>query len=632
MTARRAHLIALLAAVVYLAIQLATLRAAPLTDDDDFYVPAGISYAGWLGRVARGEVKLTDRGAIDAAFEPNHEHPPLAKYVFGLAHAAFAKRLGPTDGARVGATLFSTLAAWLLMFLAITHLGPGRGLRVGLWSALALATLPRFFFHSHAATLDVPVAAMYLLAATAFLRGERSTAWALAAGVAFGLATATKLNAPFLVLPVLGFVGMTRGVLVRSPITRAEAPSSGLRLPSIPLSVLSMAIIGPLTFFASWPWMWFETVARVKAYVGFHLHHYPIFFLYLGRVYSSEPFAPWHAPFVTAGLVVPTTTLVLAAVGVFAAWPAIRLRLRFLDGPDDDHRRAGDLWLFVLLNALTTIGLVAFAGTPIYGGEKLFMPFFPFLCLLAGLGASTLYERLADELAWSAPKPRAAAPVLSMRPTPAGGAATTDSASAAPALQDPLDALDPVAIVEATAAEASALVRVAMTDAAEAWSELVSEPRPRLRAAFAIGVTALVGAGAAIQLKFADVPLSSWNGVADGLRGATALGMERQYYDLAYRDLVAHLSKVAPQGLRVHFLPNNWEYIRTYKWYREAGELRPDITVTQDEGSAEWVVITHERRFARYGEDLARYRGAKVLLEKRVDGVPLWTLVERRAR
>ena len=71
------------------------------------------------------------------------------------------------------------------------------------------------------------------------------------------------------------------------------------------------------------------------------------------------------------------------------------------------------------------------------------------------------------------------------------------------------------------------------------------------------------------------------------------------------RDLVAWLSSHAPPGTRIHFLPNNWEYVRTYRWYREAGELRADITVVDAEEQADWIVITHERRFARYAADLA---------------------------
>ena len=551
MSLKKARWIARAFVLLYFLVLCAGLKSAALTDDDDFYVPAGISYGEWVLKALRFE-PVFNRAAIDQAFEPNHEHPPLAKIVFGLCHFLLRGWLGPTDSARVGTMLFSTLAAWLVLGLALRHLGPDRGLRVGGLAVLAMATLPRFYFHSHAATLDVPVAAMYLAAASTALAAERSTAAAILAGPVFGLALATKLNAPFLLLAYLPFVLITRGLIGSRRIARPKA--LGLPIPPIPLALLSMGLIGPLVFFALWPWLWAAPIERVTQYVAFHLHHYPIYFLYFGRVFVGDPIAPWHAPFMTTLFTVPSVTLVLAGIGFLAAWPAIRLRRRFLEGPDDDQRRAGDLWLFVLLNAAVTIGVVAFAGTPIYGGEKLFMPLFPFLCLLAGLGADVLY-----------------------------------------------------------------------TSIVEAW-----EGRAK-QVALAVATLASLS-GVALMLRFWGYPLSEFNGIANGLRGATAYGFERQYYDLAYRDLVAWLNTEAGPRVKVHFLPNNWEYVRTFRWYQRAGEVRPEVEVVGSEQEAELIVLTHERRFARYGDDLSRVRGYQVLKEKLVDGVPVWSVLRRTPR
>lgn len=551
MSLKKARWIARAFVLLYFLVLCAGLRSAALTDDDDFYVPAGISYGEWVLKALRFE-PVFNRAAIDQAFEPNHEHPPLAKIVFGLCHFLLRGWLGPTDSARVGTMLFSTLAAWLVLGLALRHLGPDRGLRVGGLAVLAMATLPRFYFHSHAATLDVPVAAMYLAAASTALAAERSTAAAILAGPVFGLALATKLNAPFLLLAYLPFVLITRGLIGSRRIARPKA--LGLPIPPIPLALISMGLIGPLVFFLLWPWLWAAPIERVTQYVAFHLHHYPIYFLYFGRVFVGDPIAPWHAPFMTTLFTVPSVTLVLAGIGFLAAWPAIRLRRRFLEGPDDDQRRAGDLWLYVLLNAAVTIGVVAFAGTPIYGGEKLFMPLFPFLCLLAGLGADVLY-----------------------------------------------------------------------TSIVEAWEGRAKQ--------LALAVATLASlSGVALMLRFWGYPLSEFNGIANGLRGATAYGFERQYYDLAYRDLVAWLNTEAGPRVKVHFLPNNWEYVRTFRWYQRAGEVRPEVEVVGSEQEAELIVLTHERRFARYGDDLSRVRGYQVLKEKLVDGVPVWSVLRRTPR
>ena len=536
---------------LYLVVQLAGLTTVGLTDDDDFYIPAGISYAQWLGGIATFDKQAWSRAGIDAAFTPNHEHPPVAKYVFGLCHFAFGWLAGPTDSARIGTVLFSTLAAALLFVLAFRHLGEQRGLLAGGFSVLALLTLPRFYFHSHAATLDVPVAAMYLAAATLALVAERSRSAALWVGVVFGLATATKLNGPFLVVPYLVFA-----VLVRWRAAWAQ-PGKPLErgqvyLPPVPSALASMALIGPVVFFAVWPWMWFDTAKRVEEYVSFHLNHYGIYFLYFGRIYDKDPFAPWHAPFTMAAVTIPVAVSLLALIGIGLGAKVVLRRLTEAAGPDTAVRREGDLILTLVLHAAVAICVVAASGGPKYGGAKLFMPFFPFWCLLAGYGVLRLVEALKD------------APVV-QRAVPVGAAVLALSANAG------------------------------------------------------------------LQLKFGGYALSEYNALAGGLKGATATGFERQYYDIAFRDLVAWLNKNAPKNARVHFLPNNWEYVRTYKWYRKGGELREDIRVINDPNRAQLLVLTHERRFARYGGDLLRYRQRPVLAERTIDGVPLWTVLNLTA-
>ena len=547
MTPRRAGYLAAGLVALYLVVQLAGLTQVGLTDDDDFYIPAGIEYAKWLGRVASLDGAALSRPAIEAAFTPNHEHPPLAKYVFGVCHFALSRWLGPTDSARVGTVLFSTLGAALMMVLALFHLGPRRGLFTGGVGVLLLLTLPRFYFHSHAATLDVPVASMYLLAATLALLAERKGWAAWAAGVAFGLASATKLNGPFLIAPDLVFA-----LLVRRGTGGPRRPGL-VGLPRVPLALVAMAVVGPLVFFALWPWMWFDTAVRVGQYVGFHLNHYGIYFLYFGTVYDKSPFAPWHAPFTMAAITVPVATMVLAAVGVWLGRTAIWSRVARPAAYDEAYRREGDLLLTSVLHAAVAILVVALSGGPKYGGAKLFMPMFPFLCLLAGYGALRLYEAAQEAL-----------------------------------------------------------------------------PRPWAQAA-PVGATALaVLASLSLQLRFGGYALSEYNGLVGGLRGATAAGFERQYYDIAFRDLVAWLNANTPEGAKVHFLPNNWEYVRTYKWYRQAEELRPDIQVTQGPSQASFIILTHERRFARYGNDLLQHKRYEVLEEKVVDSTPIWSVLKVR--
>lgn len=528
---------------LYLVAQVVGLLHTGLTDDDDFYLPAGARYADWLGDVATFRTSPFDRAAADEAFQLNHEHPPVAKYALGIAGAVFGF-LGPIDGPRMATVLWSTLCAAVLIWLAVGHLGRRRGLFVGGWAAMFLLLLPRFFFHSHVGTLDVPVTATYLLAAALALFAEQRSRWVWLAGPAFGVAAATKLNGPFLILPMLVFWLLTR----RRPPLEGEVSQPHLRLPALPATFFSMVVLGPLVFFALWPWLWFDTFERTKAYVEFHLNHYPIYLLYFGEVYE-RPFAPWHAPFVLTGLTVPAPVLFLGAVGVgFGAVAAVARVLRRGE-PEDPARGEGDLLLFTLLHAAFTISVVAFSGAPKYGGVKLFLPFFPFLCLLAGYGALRLVEAARAPLHW------------------------------------PMRAVAPVAAV----------------------------------------------ASLASLLRYGEHGLSQYNALAGGLRGAAVMGMERQYYDVPFLEQIAWLTDNAPENAKVHYLPNHWEYERTFRWYHRAEDLRPDVRATRHERAADIVIVTHERRFRRYSDDLRRYRTRPILFTRKVDGVPLWTAFGRPA-
>ena len=48
----------------------------------------------------------------------------------------------------------------------------------------------------------------------------------------------------------------------------------------------------------------------------------------------------------------------------------------------------------VLLQAVFSLGIVAVSNVPRYGGEKLFMPFFPFWCVLAAVGCAVAKDAI----------------------------------------------------------------------------------------------------------------------------------------------------------------------------------------------------------------------------------------------
>jgi 4-amino-4-deoxy-L-arabinose transferase-like glycosyltransferase len=120
-------------------------------------------------------------------------------------------------------------------------------------AAGALALMPRVFYHAHLDCFDVPVMTMWVAVLYCYWRSlSGGVVWALATGVMWGLALETKHNAWF--VPIL--------VVVHQLATRSGEMAQSLRRGSlpVPLSLVCMAVLGPLLFWALWPWMWFDTL------------------------------------------------------------------------------------------------------------------------------------------------------------------------------------------------------------------------------------------------------------------------------------------------------------------------------------------------------------------------------------
>jgi 4-amino-4-deoxy-L-arabinose transferase-like glycosyltransferase len=585
-------------ALVTIGLHALAAEGTGFTDDDDFYIRAGRLYSDWFfGKGAFTAGSKLDRANLDRAwncrYPCNPEHPPVAKAAIGVARWFFADATRLTSeliAARLGIALLATLLILLVFAITWDEISPTAGIA----SAIALLTMPRFFFDSHVPTLDVATAATYFLTAFAFWYGLRSHTWGLAAGFAFGLALLTKLNAPFALVPLgIYFLYHVRGAIRRQ--------GGLLRLGPLPLNLPAMLILGPLLFFALWPRLWTNTFDNLKWWFEFHSKHYGILFFYRGTVFHQDPFAPWHAPIVMTAITTPVVTYALSLLGLGdALWTNVRAVLSRLTKPapeeKDSPRSHGatentlvpnnppvathdlfssvpqclrgesssspraDFLLFVLLNAAVTIGILIVPNIPSYGGVKLFAPFFPFLAILAGVGVDRVL---------------------------------------------------------------GSVTRIAIALAAKRPRFAFATKRPRLRDA---AVCLFLLAPAALELAFVHpYELSYYSPLIGGTRGAVHHGFERQYYDVFYKDLVAFLNaQAATRDLRVTFLPNNNEYQRSAPWLHDDGQLSRRVQVV-GLWDADIIILTHERRWPHYPDLFRALSRLPPAMDLRVEGVSLAT-------
>jgi len=136
--------------------------------------------------------------------DPNAEHPQLAKLIIAAGIELFGD---DPWGWRIGSVLFGLIAIVAMYALVVAARG-SPWLAVGASGVMALDNL--MLVSSRIATLDVYFVAIALLAAVFYVRG-----WALAAGIALGVASCMKLEAlavvPALVLYEAFQVGWARG-------------------------------------------------------------------------------------------------------------------------------------------------------------------------------------------------------------------------------------------------------------------------------------------------------------------------------------------------------------------------------------------------------------------------------------
>ena len=429
-------LIALALGVAYVALLLRTAGDLGYARDEGFYFVAAGRYAAWFQALAADVRAAIHPSAVDAAWSVNHEHPALIKSLFALSNLLLQKKLG----------LFA-MEGTSFRFPAMVLSGLGVGL-VYLWGAQArdrvagasaaalFAMMPRYFYQAHLACFDAPIVTVWALCAYCYWRSLRDggAAWPVLAGLAFGLALDTKHNSWFLpivcvshavAVQLRGFAVGERGrALGRVQARRALA------------ALASMALLGPLVFYALWPWIWHDTLARLREYASFHLNHEYYNMEFLGRNYWTPPMPRAYA-FVMTAATVPGITLVLFGAGLLGAarerlgYPIARLAARALSArgagesapslpssappqasapplppsaygwiertraPRDDVAATALLWF---LSIAAMYGAWLSPTTPIFGGTKHWMTAYPFLALFAGAAFSGLVRRARLEL------------------------------------------------------------------------------------------------------------------------------------------------------------------------------------------------------------------------------------------
>lgn len=388
------HLLGLGIAAVYVTWLLATARSLGFSRDEGFYFNAAGRYASWFKVLFARPGDAMKRPFIDSVWSANHEHPSLMKSLFALSWMFLHEKWKLFSDASTAFRLPGMLMMGLAIYVTYLFGAQVYSRRAGAIGAALLGLMPNVFYHAHLACFDVPIMAMWTACIYVYWRSQRDggIAWAIFAGVMYGLTLETKHNAW-----MLPGVFLPHAMMVQEDLKNQL--KSG-KLP-VPAALIAMATLGPLVFVGLWPWMWNDTLPRWQEYFAFHMNHEYYNMEFFGKNYFSPPSPKAYMPFMILATV-PTVTLLLSAVGIvergvadlrravggFFGWleraaPAFATERKTLVPVVADRSQTT---LLLLLSTVVPLAVFLLPRTPIFGGTKHWITAYPFLMIFAGRG------------------------------------------------------------------------------------------------------------------------------------------------------------------------------------------------------------------------------------------------------
>ncbi len=312
----------IIAAIVLLAfaVRLYGLMDAGLTWDEPTTVTAGISYV----------TAITQFNFHSGAWAMNYEHPPIGKYIYGIAIWLFNFSDTNYNGyvvARLMSVIMGVATCLLTYLIGKEYFNK----EIGAISALTLAVIPVFVAHTQIAALDAPIAFFFTMTMYLFmlaLKKNRARYYVVAA-ISLGLLIDVKLNG-LLILPILAILylihrheylkvnkpkakHMEKGKAKKELHTQKNPALELIKAYIPPRAFASFCLIVVLTVFLLWPWTWFSTVDHLSKTLD-HWTYIPAEF-FLGS--DAQP--PVYYYIVYFMVTTPLLLLIPMAIGIYAA-------------------------------------------------------------------------------------------------------------------------------------------------------------------------------------------------------------------------------------------------------------------------------------------------------------------------
>jgi 4-amino-4-deoxy-L-arabinose transferase and related glycosyltransferases of PMT family len=324
----------------------------------------------------------------------------------------FVPKLSPKTSWRFGPILLMSLALGVMFSALRKHFGSA----AALFSVMAVLLVPRVFAHAHLATCDGVLMAAWLLAVATFPMPQesvrRSRKRIVFSAVIWGLCLGLTLSAKFTGWAILGIgvwgwgIGIWKKMFTnKSPSLPPHDPHPTTLIPPSPTPSYVIGLcVALFVFYVLNPPLWHRPISGFADFVYLNTHRggFNVSTLFWGQMYHLEKPLPWYNTLVWAAITFPILLFVMLPFGVHRMFPRTKRASVF---PNDSTCESAAIaqansrcfaWLIVL-NAVVLLVVRAIPGTPPHDGVRLFVPAFPFLAIIAGIGMSVIWQlRFAD--------------------------------------------------------------------------------------------------------------------------------------------------------------------------------------------------------------------------------------------
>ncbi len=337
-----------------LILSFLTINDYGLSWDEAYYYEPSEQVSFFIRDIFQGNTDFSQE-SVDSYWDKIVELPGFCKLLWGTSLLLFEKILWHINAFRLpNIIIFSLLIVLIYIFIL-----PHYGRIVAAAASVSFFIIPRIFGHSHIAETDMIITFMILLTTYCWTKGLNSVLWSIFTGIIFGLSLNTKINAFFLI-PAL---------IIWSQIYYKKKYINNL---------FCVIFISPIVWILTWPWLWNDTLIRILDFLKFNTTHQLTSVYYFGKLYQGIS-APFHYPFAMVFFTLPISIIISSILSLIFIIKGIRSK---------------PIGILILINALIPLLITALPSSPTYDGIRLFMPAFPFIAIMSGIGFGKIIEWL----------------------------------------------------------------------------------------------------------------------------------------------------------------------------------------------------------------------------------------------